>query len=43
MTWKLWQTGFRVAQIRAAGNRLVAASVDDGVLIGPAATVETKE
>lgn len=35
MTWVWWQTGFQIAQIRAAGNRLVAASLDDGVLVGP--------
>jgi hypothetical protein len=29
--------------IRVAGDKLVAASLDDGVLIGPEATVETKE
>jgi len=37
MTWNWWQTGFRVAQIRAAGGRLVAASLDDGVLVQPKA------
>ncbi len=35
MTWKWWQTGYRVALIRAAGDRLVAASLDDGVLVQP--------
>jgi photosystem II stability/assembly factor-like uncharacterized protein len=34
-TWDWWQTGYQVALIRAAGNRLVAASLDDGVLVGP--------
>jgi photosystem II stability/assembly factor-like uncharacterized protein len=33
MTWKWWRTGYRIAQIRAAGERLVAASLDDGVLV----------
>jgi len=43
MTWKQWHSGFRMELIRVAGDRLVAASLDDGVLIGPAATIEAKE
>jgi len=43
MTWKLWHSGYRTELIRVAGDRLIAASLDDGVLIGPEATVETKE
>ena len=35
MTWKWWQTGYRVSLIRAAGDRLIAASQADGVLIDP--------
>ena len=35
MTWKWWQTGYHIALIRAAGDRLVAASLDDGVLVQP--------
>ncbi|MGB7265915.1 MAG: hypothetical protein WBC92_10405, partial [Terracidiphilus sp.] len=35
MTWDWWQTGYQIVLIRAAGNRLVAASLDDGVLLGP--------
>jgi hypothetical protein len=31
-----------MAQIRSAGDRLVAASLDDGVLIGPQAVTQTK-
>ena len=42
MTWKLWHSGYRMELIRVAGDRLVAASLDDGVLIGPEATVEAK-
>jgi photosystem II stability/assembly factor-like uncharacterized protein len=42
LTWQWWQTGYQVALIRGAGERLVAASLDDGVLVGPnAAGVET--
>ena len=33
MTWKLWRTGYRLALIRPAGDRLVAASLDEGVLV----------
>ena len=35
MTWDWWQTGYQIALIRAAGDRLVAASLDDGVLMAP--------
>ncbi|MGD0482392.1 MAG: transcriptional regulator [Terracidiphilus sp.] len=35
MTWVWWQTGYQIALIRVAGDRLVAASLDDGVLLGP--------
>lgn len=34
-TWDWWQTGYPVSIIRGAGGRLVAASLDDGVLVGP--------
>jgi photosystem II stability/assembly factor-like uncharacterized protein len=33
--WSRWQTGYRIAIIRAAGERLVAASLSDGVLAEP--------
>jgi photosystem II stability/assembly factor-like uncharacterized protein len=35
MTWVWWPTGYQIALIRVAGDRLVAASLDDGVLVGP--------
>jgi hypothetical protein len=35
MTWVFWQTGYQIALIRVAGDRLIAASLDDGVLLGP--------
>jgi photosystem II stability/assembly factor-like uncharacterized protein len=36
MTWKYWRTGYPVALIRVAGQSMVAASTDDGVLVEPA-------
>ncbi|MGA2206279.1 MAG: transcriptional regulator [Terracidiphilus sp.] len=35
MKWDWWQTGYQIVQVRGAGDRLVAASLDDGVLVGP--------
>jgi photosystem II stability/assembly factor-like uncharacterized protein len=35
LDWKLWQTGYRINLIRAAGDRLLAASLYDGVLVEP--------
>jgi photosystem II stability/assembly factor-like uncharacterized protein len=35
MAWVYWQTGYQIALIRVAGDRLIAASLDDGVLLGP--------
>jgi photosystem II stability/assembly factor-like uncharacterized protein len=35
LTWNWWQTGFRINLIRAAGQRMLAASMYDGVLIEP--------
>jgi len=36
-TWKMWQTGSRIALVRAAGGHVVAASLYTGVLIEPQA------
>jgi photosystem II stability/assembly factor-like uncharacterized protein len=36
-TWKWWQTGYDISLIRPAGDRVVAASMDDGVLVQPQA------
>jgi photosystem II stability/assembly factor-like uncharacterized protein len=33
MTWKWWHTGYPIALIRPAGDQLVAASLDDGVVV----------
>jgi photosystem II stability/assembly factor-like uncharacterized protein len=35
LDWKWFQTGFHLHLVRAAGDRLLAASVDDGVLVEP--------
>jgi photosystem II stability/assembly factor-like uncharacterized protein len=35
LDWKWWQTGYRIALVRALGDRLVAASLYDGVLVEP--------
>jgi photosystem II stability/assembly factor-like uncharacterized protein len=35
LDWKWWQTGFHVALVRNAGDRLVAASLYDGVILAP--------
>jgi photosystem II stability/assembly factor-like uncharacterized protein len=35
LSWKWAQTGYRINQVRAAGDRLLAASLYDGVLVEP--------
>ena len=35
LTWKWMQTGYALSQVRAAGDRLLAVSLDDGVLAEP--------
>jgi ligand-binding sensor domain-containing protein len=37
LSWKWTQTGYRINRVRAAGDRLLAASLYDGVLIEPRA------
>lgn len=36
MTWRYWRTGFPLALIRVAGDHMVAATTDDGVIVEPA-------
>ncbi|HEY3704147.1 MAG TPA: transcriptional regulator [Terracidiphilus sp.] len=38
LDWKWYQTGFHLYLVRAAGDRLLAASLDDGVLVEPRAS-----
>jgi len=35
LTWKWMQTGYALSQVRVAGDRLLAVSLDDGVLGEP--------
>jgi photosystem II stability/assembly factor-like uncharacterized protein len=35
LDWKWWQTGYDIALVRAAGDRLLAASLFDGVVLEP--------
>jgi hypothetical protein len=35
-TWNWWKTGYRLNLVRSAGDRMVAASLYDGVLVEPA-------
>ena len=37
LDWKWHQTGFQLLLVRSAGDRLLAASIDDGVLVQPEA------
>ncbi len=37
LSWKWWHTGYPIALVRAAGERMVAASLYDGVLVEPEA------
>ncbi|HEY6491333.1 MAG: transcriptional regulator [Terracidiphilus sp.] len=35
LDWKWWETGYRLSRVRMAGGRLLAASMEDGVLAEP--------
>lgn len=37
LSWKWWQTGYRIGLVRTAGQRVVAATLYDGVVIEPEA------
>ena len=39
LNWKWWRTGYRLAAVRNAGGRLLAASLYNGVLVEPRAAV----
>lgn len=39
LSWKWWQTGYRIGLVRVAGGRVLAASMYDGVLLEPPAAV----
>jgi len=43
MAWKAWSTGYTVGQVRRMGDRLVAASTDDGIILPPATAPELAE
>ncbi|HLY42461.1 MAG TPA: hypothetical protein VKR52_14700 [Terracidiphilus sp.] len=38
LDWKWWQTGYHISAVRAAKGRLLAASLNDGVVVEPRAT-----
>ena len=35
MTWKYWRAGYPLALIRMAGERMIAATPDDGIIVQP--------
>jgi photosystem II stability/assembly factor-like uncharacterized protein len=37
LTWKWWQTGYHIGLVRTAGQRVVAATLFDGVVVEPQA------
>lgn len=38
LDWKWWQTGYRISAVRATGGHLLAASLNDGVVVEPHAS-----
>jgi photosystem II stability/assembly factor-like uncharacterized protein len=36
MTWRYWRSGYPMALIRVAGDHMVAATTDDGIIVQPA-------
>jgi photosystem II stability/assembly factor-like uncharacterized protein len=42
LKWDWYETGYQICLIRSAGGRLVAASLNDGVLVGPAMTASAQ-
>jgi photosystem II stability/assembly factor-like uncharacterized protein len=42
MSWKWWQTGYNIGLVRMAGERVVAASLHDGVLVEPRAAASSR-
>jgi hypothetical protein len=40
LEWKWVQTGYRINRVRAAGDRILATSLYDGVLVEPQPTAE---
>jgi hypothetical protein len=39
LKWEWWQTGYRIGLVRTAAGHVVAASLFDGVLVEPQATL----
>jgi photosystem II stability/assembly factor-like uncharacterized protein len=37
LDWKWWQTGYKISQVRTARGQVLAASLNDGVLVEPGA------
>ena len=42
LKWDWYETGYQICLIRSAGGRLVAASLNDGVLVGPSMTASAQ-
>jgi hypothetical protein len=35
LSWRWWSTGWKIGLVRSDGGRLIAASLNDGVLLEP--------